>query len=284
MLLPPDLRDWIPQDDMVRFVVSAVEGMNLSVFKVNVRGTGSEQYPRRMLLALLIYCYANGVFSSRRIEMATYQNLSVRYLTADTHPDHDTIAKFRRENLPAVHACFVHVLEMARALKILKVGTVSIDGTHLRANASKNKNVTYDRAGALIEQLDSEVRDLLEQAEAADNSTQHDGQRLPEAVGRLQDLKAKMEKVRHDLEKRARQRAEAEQAEYERKVQARNQRHGRRKGKKISPPKDTPEGQEQGMGFRQFLLRGFEKVSGEWELVTLAYNMKRLWNLKLART
>ena len=157
LLLPPDLRDWIREDDMVHFVISAVEGMDLSLFKVNVRGTGSAQYPPRMMLALLIYCYANGVFGSRRIETATYHNVAVRYLTADTHPDHDTICKFRRENLPAVHACFVHVLEMARMLKLLKVGTVSVHGTHLRANASKNQNVTYDRAGELIEELKQEV-------------------------------------------------------------------------------------------------------------------------------
>ena len=115
LLLPPDLKDWVPEDDLVHFVVAAVEGLDGSVFRVNARGTGSAQYPPHMMLALLIYCYANGIFSSRRIERATYRDIGVRYLTGDTHPDHDTIAKFRRENFDAVAACFVHVLELAQA-------------------------------------------------------------------------------------------------------------------------------------------------------------------------
>ena len=129
LLLPPDLRDWVPKDDMVHFVIQAVDALDFKAFKVNERGTGSAQYPPRMMLSLLIYCYANGTFSSRRIERATYRDIAVRYLTGDTHPDHDTIAKFRRENFEAVAACFVHVLELARELRLLKVGTVSVDGT-----------------------------------------------------------------------------------------------------------------------------------------------------------
>lgn len=165
LLLPPDLRDWIPEDDLVHFVIAAVEGMSLSVFKVNARGTGSAQYPPHMMLSLLIYCYANGIFSSRRIERATHRDMAVRYLTGDTHPDHDTICTFRRENFDAVAACFVHVLELARELKLLTVGTVSVDGTKMRANANKTRSIRYDRAGELIEQLELEVRELMEQAE-----------------------------------------------------------------------------------------------------------------------
>jgi transposase len=153
LLFSPDLREWIPEDDLIHFVIQAVEGLKLNAFKVNVKGSGSAQYPPHMVLSLLIYCYASGVFSSRRIERATYRDIAVRYLTADTHPDHDTIAKFRRENFDAVASCFVHVLELARELKLLKVGTVSVDGTTLKANASKNRNVRYDRAGELVQQL-----------------------------------------------------------------------------------------------------------------------------------
>ena len=98
MLLPVDLREWVPEDDLVHFVIEAIDTMKLPAMRINRRGSGSEQYPPRMMLGLLIYCYALGLFSSRRIERATYRDIAVRYLTADTHPDHDTICTFRREN------------------------------------------------------------------------------------------------------------------------------------------------------------------------------------------
>ena len=239
LLLPPDLRDWIPEDDMVNFVIQAVDGLDLGVFKVNVKGTGSAQYPPHMMLSLLVYCYANGIFSSRRIERATHRDIAVRYLTADTHPDHDTIAKFRRENFDAVAACFVHVLEMARELKLLKVGTVSVDGTTIKAYANINRNVRYDRAGELIQQLELEVKELLEQAEQTDQRDETDGQSLPEEIDRREKLKAKLAQARRRIEARAKKKAEGEQAEYERKVKAREQRAN--KGREIKKPDPTPE-------------------------------------------
>lgn len=245
MLLPPDLRDWLSEDDLVHFVIQAVEGLNMGTFKVNVTGSGSAQYPPHMMLSLLIYCYANGVFSSRRIERATYRDIAVRYLTGDTHPDHDTIAKFRRENFAAVAACFLHVLELARELKLLKVGTVSVDGTTLKANASKNRNVRYDRAGELVEQLELEVRELLEQAERTDRRDECDGQSLPEEIGRREKLKRKLEQARKRIEARSKKKAEAEQAEYERKVQAREKRAGSAKGCEIKQPDPTPDAKTQ---------------------------------------
>lgn len=305
LLLPCDMREWVQGDDMVHLVIEAVEGMDLDRFRVNHRGTGSRQYPPQMMLGLLIYSYANGIFGSRRIETATHRDVSVRYLTADTHPDHDTICKFRRENLEAVHECFVEVLELASEMGVLKVGTVSVDGTKIRANASKHKSLRCDRAGELVEQLDLEVKELLEQAEAADRSEEEQGQRLPEQIAQREALKAKLEQARERLEKRAKARAAAEEAEYCKKVEQRGKRKGNRKGPKpkaewlkaMKAKLETEAGRalyarrkqtvepvfgivKQAMGFRQFLLRGTEKVSGEWELVTLAYNMKRLWNLK----
>lgn len=245
LLLPPDMRDWVPGHDLVHFVVEAVEGMDLRSLRINHRGSGSAQYPPSMMLSLLIYCYANGIFGSRRIERATHRDVGVRYLTGDTHPDHDTIAKFRRENFAAVAECFVEVLELARELKLLKVGTVSVDGTHLRANASKHKNVTYQRAGELSKQLEMEVQELLAKAETADNSEERDGQQLPEEMARREGLKEKLDEARRRLEARAQKRAESEQAEYERKCREREERKGRRKGKKIKPPEETPGDNEQ---------------------------------------
>jgi len=168
MLLPVDLRQWVPEDDLVHFVIEAVDSMHLPSMGINRRGTGSEQYPPRMMMALLIYCYANGIFSSRRIERATYRDIGVRYLSGDTHPDHDTICTFRRENAAVVKEAFVEVLRLASEMKLLKVGVVSVDGTHIRANASKHKNVRYDRAGQLERQLREDVEELLRQAENQD--------------------------------------------------------------------------------------------------------------------
>jgi len=245
MLLPPDLREWVPQDDMVHFVIEAVEGMRFSTLKINPRGSGSEQYPPKMMLALLIYGYANGLFSSRRIERATYRDVAVRYLTGDTHPDHDTICTFRRENFEVVAEAFLQVLQLARALGVLKVGTVSVDGTHLAANASKDKNVRYDRAGELDRQLQHDIAELLHQAEHTDQREENDGQSIPKEIARRERLREKMQQARRDLEARAQARAEAERADYEKKVQDREQRTGKSQGQKIHPPKDTPDDHEQ---------------------------------------
>ena len=245
LLLPPDLREWVPADDLVHFVIEAVESMGVAAFKVNVRGTGSAQYPPRMMLALLVYCYANGIFSSRRIEKATHRDIAVRYLTGDTHPDHDSIAAFRRENFDAVAACFVHVLELARELNLLKVGKVSVDGTTLKASASKNRNVRYDRAGELVEQLSLEVSGLLEQAERTDREETGEGQQLPAELARRETLKAKLQAARKRLEERAKKKAEAEQSQYERKVRERDEREGSAKGRHIHKPDAVPEPSEQ---------------------------------------
>mgnify|MGYP006293050433 FL=1 len=245
LLLPPDLRAWVPADDMVHFVIEAVGSMSLPSLKVNRRGTGSAQYPPKTMLMLLIYCYANGIFSSRRIEGATYRDVAVRYLTADTHPDHDTICRFRRENFEAVSEAFLGVLQLAREMGLLKVGRVSVDGTHIAANASKDRNVRYDRAGQLDEQLQQDIAELMQQAEQADRSEEDDGQKLPDEIARRQSLRQKMQQARRELEARARQRAEAERAEYERKLAEREQREGRSKGPRPKPPDEQPRPEQQ---------------------------------------
>ena len=148
-LLPPDMREWLPDDDLAHFVVEAVERVPMSAFEVNERGTGSVQYPPRTMLVLLVYCYANGIFGSRRIERATYRDIGVRYVAANCHPDHDTICTFRRNHFEAVPEAFVEVLLMARELKLLRVGTVSVDGTKVDANANKRNQRPLRPGGAV---------------------------------------------------------------------------------------------------------------------------------------
>lgn len=244
-LLPPDLREWLPADDLAHFILEAVERVPLDHFQVNERNSGSEQYHPQMMLALLIYCYANGIFSSRRIERASYRDIGVRYITANCQPDHDTICKFRRENLSAISESFLQVLLLARELKLLQVGTVSVDGTKIDANASKHRGVRYDRARQLREQLQTEIDELLGQAETADAEDRPDPQQLPRELKRREVLKAQLDEACERLQAQAKARAQAERAEYERKVAAREQRQGRRKGKRIQPPKDVPEDSEQ---------------------------------------
>lgn len=203
MLLPVDLRDWVPEDDLVHFVISAVETMRLPSLKVNTRGSGSQQYPPTMMLALLIYCYANGVFSSRRIERMTYRDIGVRYLTGNTHPDHDTICAFRRTNGEAVREAFVELLKLAREMGLMSVGTVSVDGTHIKASASKHKSVRYDRAGELEARLRGDVQQLLAQAEQSDAQGSADEQTLPQQIARRERLREKLVEARRQLEQRA---------------------------------------------------------------------------------
>ena len=200
LLLPPDLCDWVADDDLAHFIVEAVERVDMAAFSVSRTGSGKAQYHPRMMLALLVYCYASGIFSSRRIEQATYRNVSVRFIAADSHPDHDTIAKFRRENGPAFQAAFAHILLLAKELGLLRLGTVSIDGTKLDANASKIKSVRYDRIQALRAKLESDIAELVAKAEAADSEPGDDGLSLPEEIARRQNLKAKLDAAAGRLE------------------------------------------------------------------------------------
>ncbi len=244
MLLPPDLRDWVDEDDLVHFVLEAVDRLPLSEFKFNQRGTGDAQFPPHMMLSLLIYSYANGIFSSRKIERATYRDVAVRYLTGNTHPDHDTICKFRRENLAAVSKSFVEVLELASELKLLKLGKISLDGTHIKASASIDQNVTYERACEIREQLRLDVKELMAQAEAADENDE-DAQKLPKEIARREKLAAKMDRATEELKERARKRDEKAQGEYEEKLAERSRKEKER-GRKLGgrPPQAPKSGPE----------------------------------------
>ncbi len=237
-LLPPDLKSWLPDDDLAHFVVAAVERVPLSAFVVPGRTGGKPQYHPRLMLALLIHCYANATFSSRRIERATYRDIAVRFVAANLHPDHDTVATFRRINKAAIEAAFLQVLLLARETGLLRLGTVSIDGTKVDANASKIRSVRYDRARALRDKLARDIADLMAQAEAADAEA-HDPQELPEELARREVLKAKLDAACARMEADARAEAEAARPAYEAKRAAYDAKTGRR-GRPPKPPDDEP--------------------------------------------
>ncbi len=203
LLLPPDLNDWVADDDLAHFIVEAAERVDMHAFHVSRTGSGKAQYHPRMMLALLVYCYASGIFSSRHIERATYRNVSVRFIAANSHPDHDTIAKFRRDNGSAFEAAFTQLLLLARELGLLKVGMVSVDGTKIDANASKIKSLRYDRICSLREKLAGDIAELMAKAEAADATDADDGLSLPEEIIRRKRLSAKLDAAARRLEEAA---------------------------------------------------------------------------------
>ena len=213
MLLPECIQDWIPDNDLAHFVIDAVAALKLDQCSINHRGTGDAQYPPEMMLSLLVYCYATGLFSSRRIERATWQNVAVRYLCANTHPDHDTLCAFRRKNGPLIQETFVKILLLAGEMKLVKMGTVSIDGTKILANASKHAANSYGKAGELIATLENEVNQLIAKAEDADSTPLEDGLSIPQEIARRETRKAQLQAAREVIEARARESAAAEKAE-----------------------------------------------------------------------
>lgn len=240
-LLPPDLKDWLPEDDIAHFIVGAVDRIRLGEFRTNPQAGGKPQYHPRLMLALLLYSYANGVFSSRRIERATYRDIGARFIAANTHPDHDTIATFRRVNRAAFEAAFVQVLLVARESGLIRLGTVSIDGTKIDANASKIRSVRYDRAQALRAKLAADIAALTAKAEAADAEA-IDPQALPAEIARREALKAKLDAACTRLEAEAKAEAEAGRPEYEAKKLAHEAKKARksRRGQPPKPPDEMP--------------------------------------------
>src|ERR1700724_3824395 len=169
-LLPPSLDEWLPERHLARFVVEVIDGLDLSAMVKSYRGSGSARYHPALLLGLLVYGYTTGVFSSRKLERATYDSVAFRFIAANDHPDHDTIATFRRRFLKEIEALFVEVLQVARAMGVLKMGTMGLDGTKIDANASRHSALSYEHADTIEAQLKAEVADLMVKAEAADQA------------------------------------------------------------------------------------------------------------------
>ena len=184
-LLPPSVDEWLPERHLARFVVEVIDGLDLSAMSNSYRGAGSASYHPALLLGLLVYRYATGVFSSRKLERATYDSVAFRFIAANDHPDHDTIATFRRRFLKEIEGLFVQVLSLAGEMGMLKMGTVALDGTKIHANASRHSALSYEHAGKIEAQLKAEVADLLAQAEAADHADVPDGMSIPDELRSL---------------------------------------------------------------------------------------------------
>ena len=237
-LLPPSVQDWLPESHLARYVVEVVEGLDLSKLESVYAGRGSAAYHPAMLLSLLIYGYATGAYSSRKIERASYDSLAFRFIACDQHPDHDTLASFRRRHGEQFAATFVQVLQIARENQVSRFGTVSLDGTKIHANASRHSALSYAHAEKIEAQLKAEVQEMLKLAEAADQSDLPDGVSLPDEIKRREDRLAAIAEAKTKIEARAKERLEREQAEYQAKLdkrEAKEKANGKKPGGK--PPK-----------------------------------------------
>jgi transposase len=242
-LMPPSVEEWLPQRHLARFVVEVVDGLDLSAMSKSYRGSGSASYHPAVLLSLLVYGCATGVFSSRKLERATHDSVAFRFIAANDHPDHDTIATFRRRFLKDIEALFVKVLLLAREMGVLRMGTVALDGTKIHANASRHSALSYEHAGKIEAQLKAEVADLLAKAEAADQADVPDGMSIPAELERREKRLETLAAARATIEARAKERFQQEQAEHQAKLAAREEKAaatGKKPGGK--PPQPPTEG------------------------------------------
>ncbi len=238
-LLPPSVQEWLPERHLARYIVKVVEGWNLSALELAYGGRGSTAYHPAMLLALLIYGYATGCFSSRKIERATYDSLAFRYIAGNGHPDHDTLASFRRRFSKEFEAVFVSVLQVAREHPLSQFGSVSLDGTQIHANANRHRALSYGHAEAIAAQLKVEVQQLLALAEAADGVNVPDGMSVPDEHKRRENRLAAIADAKAKLEGRAAERLAHEQADDEAKLAARADR-ATTTGKQVSGKAPQP--------------------------------------------
>ncbi len=242
-LLPPSVDEWLPENHLARFVVEVVDQLDLSKLTVRYGGRGSAAYHPSVLLALLVYGYATGVFSSRRLERATYDSVAFRFIAANTHPDHDTLANFRQQFLVTLEDLFVQVLVLAQGMKMLKLGQIALDGTKVKANASRHKALSYGHIEKIETQLRAEVRQLLAKAETADREALPDGFDVPSELARREERLKALAEAKAKIEERAQVRCNAEQKEYAAKVARREaQREAGKKprGKEPKPPQAGP--------------------------------------------
>jgi transposase len=245
------LGEALPPNHLARFVVDVVSQLDLSEIYARYAPRGGEAFAPEILLGLLFYGYASGVFSSRKIEKATHENIPFRYVAGGLHPDHDTIANFRKTFLVEIQGLFVKILLLAQAAGVLKLGNLSLDGSKIHADASKSHAVSYKRLLELETQLKQEVQELLRLGEQADQGEVNlpEGLIVEDEVTLRAERLAKLAEAKAVLEARAQERYQVEKAEYEAKMQERTKkarkRHHKPKGHPPHPPEPGPREKDQ---------------------------------------
>jgi transposase len=242
-LVPPSVDEWLPKKHIARFVVEIIDQLDLSAIENDYSLYGRKAYPVKIMFGLLIYGYATGVFSSRKIEQATYESVPFRYIAANMHPDHDTIADFRKRYSKEFENIFLQVLLIASQMGILKLGNIATDGTKIKANASKHKALSWEHANKLEKQFRDEIAKLKELAQAAESAIP-DGLDIPEELSRREKRLETITEAKKELENRAKERFEQEKAEYDQKMaerKAHEEKTGKKKGgKEPQPPVEGP--------------------------------------------
>jgi transposase len=237
------LGDCLPPEHLARFVVDALAQMDLSGLYARYGTRGGEAYAPEILVGLLFYGYATGVFSARKIERATWETIPFRYIAGDRHPDHDTIAHFRKTFLPEIKELFVQLLVLAHLAEVLVLGAISGDGTKIHADASKSKAVSYQRLGKIEAQLRAEVEEVFALSEQADQEALPAGLVVGDEIARREAYLARLAEAKAVLEARAAERLAQEQTEYAAKLAQRAEKErttGRRPGGR--PPRPPTPG------------------------------------------
>jgi transposase len=261
--LPPSLHDWLPEGHLARFVADVVKELDLGAVYRSYEGDGRglAAYQPSMMVRLLLYGYCQGVVSSRKIEKATHEDVAFRYLAADTHPDHDTIASFRKRHLEALAGLFAQALQLCAKAGLVKLGHVAIDGTKIKANASKHKAMSYERMNETELRLRQEVEELLRRAEetdAAEDAQYGKGKRgdeLPAELARRESRLAKIREAKAALEQEAKEKAERRRAEAEAKIAERREQEaqtGRKAGGHDPQAPDPQQAQPEPKAQRNF--------------------------------
>jgi len=249
LLLPPDMKQWLPEDDLAYFIMEVVNELDLSAIYQSYDSSkgGQPAFDPKMMTSLLLYAYCVGIASSRKIEKAAYHQIPFRVITADQQPDHDTIAEFRKRHLKALSGLFVESLRLCQKVGLVKLGHVSLDGTKVKANASKHKAMSYGRMEKKAEELEAEVKRLLTEAQAVDDEEDakygkgNRGDELPEELRFKRDRLKKIKEAMRSLEVEAKTKADAKREEILQKEQTLQKEGKKRKGKNPKEPSDKPE-------------------------------------------
>ena len=243
------IRDVLPPDHLARFIARVVLMLDVSAIYAQYAPVGGEAYAPELLLGLLFYGYATGVFSSRKIEKATYESIPFRFLAGGHHPDHDTIANFRKAFLPEITNLFAQVLVIAHELGVLKLGTISVDGSKVHADASKSHAVSYGRLLQMERRLSADVEELIALGERVEHEGLPEGMNLEFEIELREERLLNLAQAKAVLEARAEERHELEKAEYEAKLREREERAKRtgRKpgGRPPQPPTAGPRAKDQ---------------------------------------